>query len=179
MSGNRKKKATGAAGIGTILIAVVIYLLLGPSAFDTASPSGEGSGAPEVLAPEHQAKSGTSSAVAPSIDTALRSAINGKQSKVMVSLDARIVKVLPDDNEGSRHQRLLLALDRAVGGVDTVLIAHNIDLAERVPCDEGERILVRGQYEWNDRGGVIHWTHHDPRGRREGGWIEHNGVRYE
>ena len=61
----------------------------------------------------------------------------------------------------------------------TVLVSHNIDLAPRVPAEEGDVILVRGQYEWNDRGGVLHWTHHDPKDWREGGWIEFEGERYE
>jgi len=77
--------------------------------------------------------------------------------------------------DGSRHQRLLLALES--GG--TVLVSHNIDLAPRVPAEEGDFITVRGQYEFNDKGGVIHWTHHDPKDWREGGWIEHDGERYE
>ena len=48
-----------------------------------------------------------------------------------------------------------------------------------MPAEEGDVILGRGQYEWNDRGGVLHWTHHDPKDWREGGWIEFDGERYE
>jgi len=105
----------------------------------------------------------------------IRALIEGEISGEMVTLQAEIVKVLPDDNDGSRHQRLLLALE----GGGTVLISHNIDLAPRVPAEEGDVIVVRGQYEWNDKGGVVHWTHHDPKGWREGGWIELDGERYE
>lgn len=108
-------------------------------------------------------------------EDAIRRLIDNEISGEMVTLEAEIVKVLPDDNEGSRHQRLLLALE--TGG--TVLVSHNIDLAPRVPTEEGDVILVRGQYEWNDRGGVLHWTHHDPKDWREGGWIEFEGERYE
>ncbi|MCA9751737.1 MAG: DUF3465 domain-containing protein, partial [Gemmatimonadetes bacterium] len=45
--------------------------------------------------------------------------------------------------------------------------------------EKGDPISLRGQYEWNDRGGVVHWTHHDPQGRHPGGWIEHAGKRVE
>lgn len=108
-------------------------------------------------------------------EAAIRRLIDDQISGEMVEVRAQCVKLLPDDTYGSRHQRLLLALES--GG--TVLISHNIDLAERVPVAEGEWLTVYGQYEWNDRGGVLHWTHHDPKGWREGGWIEHAGVRYE
>lgn len=93
----------------------------------------------------------------------------------MVTVDARVEKRLPDDREGSRHQRFLIELANG----QTLLVAHNIDLAERIPLREGDRVRVRGQYEWNERGGVLHWTHHDPDGDHPGGWIESNGRRVE
>ena len=109
-------------------------------------------------------------------ESALRLLIDNEISGEMVLLEnAEIVKVLADDDEGSRHQRLLLKLE--TGG--TVLVAHNIDLAHRVPVEDGDRITIYGQYEWNDRGGVLHWTHHAPRNNREGGWIEFDGKRYQ
>lgn len=91
-----------------------------------------------------------------------------------LQLDARVSRLLSDDNEGSRHQRFIVTLDNR----RTLLIAHNIDLAERVPVRKGSAITLRGRYEPNDRGGVIHWTHHDPQGG-PGGWIEFRGQRYE
>lgn len=97
------------------------------------------------------------------------------QSGVMVAVTGRVTRTLSDDNEGSRHQRFIVKLPSG----HTLLISHNIDLAPRVPLNEGDRISAFGQYEWNERGGVLHWTHHDPAGRHEEGWIEHNGRRYE
>jgi hypothetical protein len=87
-----------------------------------------------------------------------------------------VVRVLSDDNDGSRHQRFILEVSTG----RTVLIAHNIDLAPRVrSLSEGDTVSFFGQYESNDRGGVIHWTHKDPQGRHVDGWLEHDGQRYQ
>lgn len=99
-----------------------------------------------------------------------------RQSGFMVTLEGEVTKILADDHEGSRHQRFLVRIE---GGDQTLLVAHNIDLAERVPAAPGDRIRLRGQYEWNDLGGVLHWTHHDPAGRHPGGFIEADGRRFE
>jgi len=98
-----------------------------------------------------------------------------RQSGFMVTVPAKVIRLLPDDNEGSRHQKFLVRL----ANDQTLLVAHNIDLASRVPLERGDDLQLRGQYEWNERGGVLHWTHHDPKGWRDGGWIVHNGNKYE
>jgi hypothetical protein len=103
-------------------------------------------------------------------------AFAARTSGVQVDAAGRVQRVLADDREGSAHQRFIVELPSGL----TVLVAHNIDLAPRVPeLDVGDDVVVHGQYEWNEKGGVIHWTHHDPQGRHAGGWIEHDGRRYE
>lgn len=90
--------------------------------------------------------------------------------------DGTVVRVLSDDNEGSRHQRFVLRLESG----QSLMVAHNIDLAPRIASiREGDRVAFYGEYEWNERGGVIHWTHHDPNGRHVGGWLEHDSRRYQ
>lgn len=87
-----------------------------------------------------------------------------------------VIRILDDDDDGSRHQRFILELDSG----RTLLIAHNIDLAPRVEAlRAGDRVEFNGEYEWNGRGGVIHWTHHDPQGAHEAGWLRHNGRVYQ
>ena len=98
-----------------------------------------------------------------------------QQSGVMVSTSGEVTRILADDNKGSRHQRFIVMTQDKV----SVLIAHNIDLASRVPITVGDRVSIRGQYEWNHKGGVIHWTHHDPNKNHPEGWIMHNETKYE
>lgn len=98
-----------------------------------------------------------------------------KVSGKMITVSAKISKVLRDDLHPPRHQRFIIKLDNNL----TVLVTHNTDLAPRVKAIKaGDPIKVTGQYEWNDKGGVIHWTHHDPQGRRDGGQITYKGKVY-
>jgi hypothetical protein len=97
-----------------------------------------------------------------------------RRSGDMVLVDGVVDALLTDDNDGSRHQRFIIRLESG----HTLLVAHNIDLAPRVPLRVRELVQVRGEYEWNERGGVLHWTHHDPDGAHPGGWIQLDGDRY-
>jgi hypothetical protein len=103
-------------------------------------------------------------------------AFEGGKSDIQVEGKGIVIKVLSDDNDGSRHQRFLLRLDSG----QTLLVAHNIDLAPRVSSlSEGDGVAFYGVYEWNSKGGVIHWTHHDPNDRHVPGWLQHNGETYQ
>ena len=84
-------------------------------------------------------------------------------------------RLLSDDRDGSRHQRFVLQL----ADHQSLLIAHNIDLAERIPLGLGDRVKFRGMYEWNELGGLVHWTHHDPHGVEDGGWISYRHKTYK
>ena len=109
-------------------------------------------------------------------EQALAAAFENRRSDIQVQGSGRVSKILADDNKGSRHQRFIVQL--ASGR--TVLVAHNIDLADRVASiKSGDSVEFFGEYEWNERGGVIHWTHRDPQGVHEGGWIKHGGRTYQ
>ena len=87
-----------------------------------------------------------------------------------------VVRTLSDDNKGSRHQRFIIKLSSG----QTLLIAHNIDLAQRInSLNVGDNIEFYGVYESNSKGGVIHWTHHDPNKRHIAGWLKHKGRTYQ
>lgn len=109
-------------------------------------------------------------------DARLKQAYQNHQSDVQVRGSGLVSRLLPDDNKGSRHQKFILRLDSG----QTLLVAHNIDLAPRIQgLRKGDRVEFYGEYEWNKKGGVMHWTHKDPRNHHAHGWLKHNGKIYE
>jgi hypothetical protein len=123
------------------------------------------------IAPLHRA--GTTASAG---DEVLAAAFENRQSDVQVQGSGRVSRVLADDTDGSRHQRFIVQLSSG----QTVLVAHNIDLADRVASIKaGDSVAFNGEYEWNERGGVIHWTHRDPQGVHAAGWIKHGGRTYQ
>ncbi len=124
------------------------------------------------------AESNLASPLAEQASTSNRSieqAFSAKQSNIQVSGTGVVVKVLADDNKGARHQKFLVKINPQ----QTLLFAHNIDLAPRVPLQAGDTISFSGEYVYNPKGGVIHWTHHSPKGNHPGGWVMHNNEKYQ
>ena len=148
------------------LVGVISYF------FEEADPSDPQSSASQTIAPQPSAQTHEPS----DRSDALSQAFAQQRSNVQVQGTGTVDRILSDDNDGSRHQRFII---RTASG-QTLLIAHNIDLAPRVEgIAEGDSVVFYGEYEWNPQGGVIHWTHRDPQGRHEAGWIEHEGKRYQ
>jgi hypothetical protein len=109
-------------------------------------------------------------------DSEMQNLFDSGISDAQVLIKGEVRKTLADDNEGSRHQKFIVEISSG----QTILVSHNIDLAPRIDdLSEGDQIKVYGEYEWNDRGGIIHWTHHDPDGEHIGGWIEHQNTFYD
>ena len=87
-----------------------------------------------------------------------------------------VARILSDDTRGGRHQRFLVRLPSG----QTILIAHNIDVAPRVESLRvGDAIEFEGEYVWNAQGGLVHWTHRDPAGRHRAGWLRYRGRTYQ
>jgi molybdopterin converting factor small subunit len=108
--------------------------------------------------------------------TTLNEAYKNQQSNVQVRGTGKVIRILDDDNQGSRHQKFVLKLSSG----NTILIAHNIDLAPRInSISNGDTVQFYGEYEWSKKGGVVHWTHRDPNRYHIGGWLKHNGSVYQ
>ena len=114
--------------------------------------------------------------VAAGDDSAIGRAFKNRTSNVQVQGEGEVTRMLADDLTGGRHQRFIVRL--ASG--QTLLIAHNIDIAPRVAgLRKGDSVSFYGEYVWNEKGGTVHWTHHDPKGRHVAGWLKHEGQTYQ
>ena len=108
--------------------------------------------------------------------SALIDAIENQKSDVQVRGSGVVIRKLADDTKGSQHQKFILKLSSG----QTLLVSHNIDLAPRINAlRKGDTVSFYGEYEWNPKGGVVHWTHHDPRGKHIGGWLKHKDTTYQ
>ena len=109
-------------------------------------------------------------------DAEMKRAFQQQVSDLQVSGKGKVIRLLADDLKGSRHQKFIIRLDNQL----SLLIAHNIDLAPRINrLKEGDWIEFYGEYEWNSKGGVVHWTHLDPNGFHVAGWLKHKGKKYQ
>lgn len=107
---------------------------------------------------------------------AIKAAYDRRQSNVQVQGSGRVKAILREDNDGTKHQKFILVLKNGL----SILVAHNIDLAPKIDdLHKGDIVEFNGEYEYNEKGGVLHWTHHDPQNRHENGWLKHNGHIYQ
>ena len=89
----------------------------------------------------------------------IEEAFKERKSKVPLTVEGVVVRILSDDHEGIHHQRFIIKTESG----QTVLVAHNIERAYRAPIKYDDKVEVHGTYEWNSYGGIIHNTHHDDR----------------
>lgn len=150
----------------TIVVAVALILAQRGGMFERGGPGADlGPLAEQRGAPR-----------AGSSDASVARAFEARQNGVQVAGTGVVTRVLSDDNDGSRHQRFILRLRDG----QTVLVAHNIDVAPRIEAlAAGDTVSFYGEYEYNESGGVIHWTHHDPAGRHVTGFLEQAGRKFQ
>jgi hypothetical protein len=164
--------------VGRRLLGVAVLLLF---IFVLASVLGgclNASDAPVPTAPSSTtAPTGPTTTIAPGFgDEVFAQAFADRADGLEVEGKGTVQKLLSDDVNGERHQRFIVEL--ASG--QTLLIAHNIDVAARVPgLQVGDTVAFKGEYVWNAQGGLVHWTHRDPAGGHVAGWIRYKGTTYQ
>ncbi|MGH7708459.1 MAG: DUF3465 domain-containing protein [Vulcanimicrobiaceae bacterium] len=112
---------------------------------------------------------------------AVYAAWQAHSSRVEVTASGSVARMLRVQRGGQfgPHEGFLLHLTGAPGHGLTVKVEDNLDLTGPIPIHAGDAVVVRGEYEYNALGGVVHWTHHDPRGHHAAGYIQVGGRTYE
>jgi len=109
-------------------------------------------------------------------DQILQNAFDKGTSGIQVEGGGIVISILDDDTNGVRHQRFILQLNSG----QTLLIAHNIDIATRINnLQVNDWVSFYGEYEWNNQGGLVHWTHIDPDKFHVDGWLKHKNITYD
>jgi hypothetical protein len=133
-------------------------------------PAAQGVGAGDIAASQQ------TDVAHPTSPDAAREAFQQRARGRMLRVGGRVQHLLSDDRDGSPHQRFIIVTDSG----QSVLVAHNLDLAPRLEgLAVGELVSLYGEYEWNEQGGVMHWTHDDPQGSHPAGYIDWRGQRYQ
>lgn len=107
-------------------------------------------------------------------NTEFEKAYKAHSKKTELSVQGTVVKILQDDTKGSQHQKFIISVNHR-----SVLVANNLDIGRKIPVKVGDEITIRGEYIWNEKGGVLHWTHRDPHKQHPDGFIYHNGKLYQ
>ncbi len=152
------------------LFYALIFLLV--SACSQANHTVDGNEPAKQMGAERAANQNNNAPTLRNVDALFKSQI----SKVQVEDKGIVSKLLKDDTRGLQHQKFLVK----VASGQVVLVVHNIDLVGRVEnIAVGDEVEFRGEYIYNEKGGLVHWTHHDPQKKHYAGWINHNGHIYE
>jgi hypothetical protein len=108
-------------------------------------------------------------------DEAIAQAFADHRTDLMVEFTGRVQRTLNDELTGRPQQRFIVELDNG----HLLLVSHDLEYAERVPLDTWDTVSIRGEYQWNEQGGMVSWTHRDPGIGLRHGWIDFKGRRYQ
>lgn len=99
-------------------------------------------------------------------------------SHVEVTASGTVVRVLGvARGRSDAHEGFLMRVECAQPVI--VRVEANTSFTGTFALQRGTNASVKGEYETDPRGGVIHWTHRDPRGRHPDGYVRVGGATYQ
>lgn len=98
-----------------------------------------------------------------------------KRSDFMVEVTGAVVRILSASGGGPGLQRFTIRLENG----QVLQVNHEHGKTDTIPLAAHDVVRVRGEYFWTETGGTIHGTAYDPSLRRQHGWVEHNGKKYD
>jgi hypothetical protein len=118
-------------------------------------------------------------AAPPSANAEIYAAWRQHRSPLEVTASGTVVKVLGiRSGPSGRHEGFLVHLSGNEAHDITIRVEDNVDLTGPIPLHSGDDVEIRGEYIFDPRGGIVHYTHRDPRGRHPPGYVRVNGRTY-
>jgi hypothetical protein len=106
-------------------------------------------------------------------------AISHGHSGSEVTVEGNVVRVFATTSGAQgAHEQFVVAV-KAGNAEQDILVADNVTIGRAAPIRRGDDVIVRGELAIDPTGPVIHWTHHEPRGRHESGFVRVNGQMYD
>ncbi|MEO6990055.1 MAG: DUF3465 domain-containing protein [Candidatus Baltobacteraceae bacterium] len=110
---------------------------------------------------------------------AVAAAWQAHRSHVEVTASGSVARVLGTRvGPSGAHEGFLLHLRGAEGRGLTIRVEDNVDLTGPIPLRAGDDVEVHGEYIFDPRGGLVHYTHRDPRGHHPSGYVRVGGRLY-
>lgn len=108
-------------------------------------------------------------------DLLLAQAYQNRTSGTQLTSEGKITHIFPTADSGTDYQKFIVQL----GIGQSILVMHNMELGAAIEgLAIGEYIEVYGEYQWTADGGIIRWTHQDPLGKHQAGWVKYKGRIY-
>ena len=83
-----------------------------------------------------------------------------------------MTEILPPGNASNPHEKIIVLIGKV-----KIMIVHNLNLAPNVSIAQGETITFCGTYQPDY--GILNWTHFDPQGQHDNGFLYFNGLTYD
>ena len=110
-------------------------------------------------------------------DAALCADIASGSSGAEVIADGTVAQLLGTSSGASgEHEGFVLRLGSACRA--TLRVETNVSFTGPIPLRTGESVVVKGEYDRDPDGDVIHFTHRELRGHHPGGYVEAGGTYY-
>jgi hypothetical protein len=111
---------------------------------------------------------------------AVYDAWRAQRSRVEVTASGTIARVLGTrSGRYAPHDGFLLHLRGPEGRGLTIRVEDNVTMTGQIALVAGADAIVRGEYVYDPRGGIVHWTHRDPRGHHAAGYVQTGGKLYQ
>jgi hypothetical protein len=109
-------------------------------------------------------------------DVAVCAALRQQRSGVEVIADGTVAYVPTYAAPSGEHEGFFIRLRS--GCAATLRVETNTAFTGPIPLRVGERVIVKGEFDYDADGGVIHWTHRAFGSHHASGYVEAGGRFY-